>query len=146
MTSQRHGGIGWMLFGMAVLNVVSCASGTVGLLVAGPEMFGEDILAGTLFADQYWLTALALGCVGVSQLVAVVVHLMRSRWVGAGHALAGMTMMVFVFVEVLIIDEVFFLQPLFFAIGALQLSLSPIFLNLLPTNNPTKSLSSHTQT
>jgi|GEM_PF-4951843 len=69
---------------------------------------GEDILAGTVFDDAYWLAALALGLVGIIQLVAVIAHLKRSPWMGALHAFAGMTMMVFLFVEVLIIDEYFF--------------------------------------
>lgn len=69
------------------------------------------------------------------QLLAVISYLKRSRWVSTAHAFAGMTMMVFLFVEVLIIDEYFFLQPLFFALGALQLSLSPLMRGLLPSSN-----------
>ena len=133
---QSQGGIGWLLLVLAILNVLSCAAGVVGLVAAGPDLFGEDILAGTTFEDKYWLAALALGFVGLTQSLAVIAHLKRNPWLGAAHAFAGMTMMGFIFVEVLIIDTYFFLQPLYFALGSLQLSLSPLMRGLLPSRSP----------
>lgn len=133
---QPHDRFGWLLLVLASLNVLSCAAGAVGLIAEGPELFGEDILAGTTFEDKYGLSALALGFVGVVQMLAVLFHLKRSSWMGVAHAFAGMAMMVFIFVEVLIIDTYFFLQPLYFALGALQLSLSPLMRGLLPSNSP----------
>ncbi|MDR7346617.1 hypothetical protein [Enteractinococcus fodinae] len=136
IAKQPQGGIRWLLLVLAILNVLSCVAGVVGLVAAGPDLFGEDILAGTTFEDNYGLAALALGFVGLVQLTALIVHLRRSPWLGVAHAFAGMTMMVFIFVEVLIIDTYFFLQPLYFALGALQLSLSPLMRGLLPSNSP----------
>ncbi|MFD6812631.1 hypothetical protein [Enteractinococcus coprophilus] len=123
---------------IAIVNVISCAAGAWGIATAGPQLFGADLLAGTLFEDQYWLAALALAFVGLVQILALIAHLSRSRWVATLHAFAGMTMVVFIFVEVLIINETFFLQPLFFGLGALQLSLSPLFWQLLPRRWPAR--------
>lgn len=131
--SSTQRGLGWFLLILAGLNVLACGVGAWGVGAAGPELFGDDIMAGTAFDDKYWLTAIALGVVGVVNLVAVIAHFRRSPWWGAAHAVAGLTMMIFIFVEVLIIDEYFFLQPLFFGIGVLQLCLSPIMLGLLPS-------------
>lgn len=127
-----------LLVVIASVNVISCAAGAWGIATAGTKLFGDDLLAGTLFDDKYWLAALALAFVGLVQLLAVIAHLRRSRWAASMHAFAGMTMMVFIFVEVLIINETFFLQPLFFALGALQLSLSPLFWQMLPRGSTTR--------
>lgn len=121
-----------LLLILAIGNVVSCAAGVWGITVAGPELFGDDILAGTPFEDRYGLAGLLLGFVGLVQLITVIVHLKQRPWTRAAHAIAGMTMMIFIFVEVIVIDEHFLLQPIFFALGALQLSLSPLVRGLLP--------------
>lgn len=120
--------VAWVvLFIIAVVNVISCAGGSWGIFANGADLFGGDILAGTVFDEKYWLAAVALAFVGAVQLVAVVMQLRHSRWAASLHAFAGMTMMVFIFVEVLSINETFILQPIFFGLGALQLSLSPLF-------------------
>ncbi|GAA4282964.1 hypothetical protein GCM10022261_04950 [Brevibacterium daeguense] len=111
-----------ILLVIAVLNVLGCAAGAWGLAAGGAELFGVDILAGTRFAGMYGAGAALLALVGAVQLLAVIAHLLRSRWTAAAHALAGFTMMTWIVGELLVVDVYFFLQPLYFGIGAIQVT------------------------
>lgn len=109
-----------ILFAIAVLNVIACAGGAWGVAAGGPELFEVDILASTPFEGMYATGAVLLALVGVVQLLAVVAHLLRSRWTAVAHALAGFTMMTWIVGELLVVEIYSFLQPLYYIIGAVQ--------------------------
>lgn len=120
-----------MLLVLALINIVSCIGGAWGIAVSGAELFGRDILANTVFSQRYDLAAGLLAFVGLTQLLAVVLYLIKSRWTLAAHAVAGLTMMTFLFGEVMVLEDFFFLQPVFYAVGGFQVVLVLIRLQVV---------------
>jgi len=110
-----------LLIGVAVFEVLSCLAGCFMLVYDGKGIFG-DVLKDTAFAGQYVLGGLLLGLVvGGTQAVALAGQLRRSPWAWLAHAVAGFTMVIWIFGEVGVLGAMVGIHVFYFAMGLLQI-------------------------
>lgn len=113
----------WALIGVLGLVTANALYGGVGLMVNGLGMPG-DWLDGTPFASWVLPGVALLVLVAVPQAVALVA-LVRDRpgadrWVLA----AGVMLMAWIAVQLAVLQRYFFLQPVIFAFGAVEVTLA----------------------
>lgn len=87
-----------ILFALGIFQILSTLLGFVTLVFFG-DMY-QEALANTPFAGMYVLSGLFLGIVvGGFHWFAAIVHLRKPAWLGAAHALAGASMIGWIFGE-----------------------------------------------
>ena len=79
---------------------VGAYGGATGLVVAGPEILGEAVVADLPFASPVF-AGIALGIVnGLVPTVVFVAELRRARWAAVGHLLVGAGLVAWIAVQV----------------------------------------------
>jgi hypothetical protein len=117
---------------VAWFNLVSAIAGMTGLTLGGGLGLPPEWLEGTVFSS-YVGPGLILGfVVGGTQAVALLAQY-RRHWLAWGlQATAGLTMMIWVFVEIAMLLFWSPLQGIFFTTGVLQTALAVLALGAWP--------------
>lgn len=121
--------------GLAVtagFNLVSAVIGMVGLTLAGGMGLPLEWLDGTGFASYVWPGIILGVVVGGSQAVALVAQRGRYRAAWGLHAAAGLTMMIWIFMEIAILLVWSPLHGIYFAAGLVQTVLVVLALGAWP--------------
>ncbi|MEC5151585.1 hypothetical protein [Cryobacterium sp. GrIS_2_6] len=120
------------LIGLLMFGAVSSFAGMILLSVANGGGIPLAYLDGTPFSS-YVVPGLVLGVIGGgTQLLAAVGLLRRNSWALIAAVVAGFGMMIWIFVEIAVIRQYSDLQPVYFALGALELILVYALLGLAP--------------
>ncbi len=90
-----------------------------------------SMLTGSPFADFFWPGLILFAVNGLGQTAAAVLSFRRHRFAGLAGAVMGLSLMIWIFVQVSMIGGGHWLQYLYFAIGVAEVALA--FL-LLPGN------------
>jgi hypothetical protein len=106
------------LLGLEAFLAVGAYGGATGLVVAGPEMVGDEVVAALPFASPV-LAGIALAIVnGVLPSVVLVAELRGARWAGVGHLLVGAALVLWIVVQVAFLGwPPHWLQILYFVYG-----------------------------
>lgn len=113
----------WGALVIAVFNTVSAVGGGIGMLATDGLGMPREALAGSPF-DSFTVPALVLiVVVGGTQALAAALLLARREAALVWTAVAGFGMLVWIFVETIVIRGGSWLQVLYFTTGAAQLVL-----------------------
>ncbi len=118
---------------VAWFNLASALVGMVGLTLGGGMGIPLQWLEGTVF-DSYVVPGVILGVVvGGTQALALIAQYFRYRIAWGLHAAAGLTMTIWIFVEIAIMLVWSPLQGVYFVSGAVQLVLAVLALGAWPS-------------
>jgi len=104
-----------------VFNTLSSFAGGIGFLVTGDLGMPLSLLEGSPFSNFTVPAIILLIVVGGTQTVASVLLIARRESALLWSAIAGFGMVIWIFVETVILRGGSFLQALYFATGTLQL-------------------------
>lgn len=120
------------LAAVAAINLLSALIGMVGLTVGGGMGLPPEWLDGSIF-DSYIWPGIILGIVvGGAQALALVAQFGRFGVAWGMHAAAGLTMMIWIFVEIAMMLVWSPLHGIFFATGLIQTVLAVLALGAWP--------------
>lgn len=120
------------LLTVAWFNLLSALAGMVGLTVGDGLGMPLEWLEGSVFTSYFW-PGLILGVVvGGVQALALLAHDARRRMAWGAHAAAGLTMMIWIFLEIAIMLVWSPLQGIYFASGFIQTVLAVLALGAWP--------------
>ncbi|WP_197429222.1 hypothetical protein [Microbacterium sp. CCH5-D1] len=117
---------------VAALNLLSALIGMVGLTVGGGMGLPPEWLDGSIFDSYVWPGIILGVVVGGVQALALVAQFGRFGVAGAMHAAAGLTMMIWIFVEIAMMLVWSPLHGIFFATGLIQTVLAVLALGAWP--------------
>lgn len=109
--------------GLAILawfNLLSAIAGMAGLTIGGGMGMPTEWLSGTIFHSFFWPGIILGLVVGGVQALALLARRRRLRLTWGMHAAAGLTMMIWIFVELAILNNWSPLHGIYFATGLLQ--------------------------
>lgn len=109
--------------GVTVFNAVTAVSGGVAIILTGGLGMSASMLYNSPFDSFLWPGIILIAIVGGTQLVAAVLILARRSSALLWVAVAGFSMVIWIFVETGIIGGFSWLQGLYFATGLLQIIL-----------------------
>jgi hypothetical protein len=111
---------GWVLAGVAAFVAVSALWGGVALVRNGYDM-PTSWLQGTPFTSWTWPgVALLVGVTAPHAVLAGLVTL-GSRWARLAGFACGVLLVAWIAVQLVVLQQVFFLQPVIVAVGALEI-------------------------
>ncbi|WEK61019.1 MAG: hypothetical protein P0Y60_17215 [Candidatus Microbacterium colombiense] len=120
------------LIGIAAFNLLSALAGMVGLTVGGGMGIPLDWIEGSIFDSYVWPGVILGVVVGGVQALALVAQF-RGYTVAWGlHATAGLTMMIWIFVEIAIMLVWSPLHGIYFITGLVQTILAVLALGAWP--------------
>ncbi len=111
----------WALIVLNVFNTLSSFAGGIGFLATGDLGMPHSLLDGSPFTSFTIPAIILLVIVGGTQAVASVLLIARRESGLLWSAIAGFGMVIWIFVETVILRGGSFLQALYFATGTLQL-------------------------
>ncbi|MCB8045666.1 hypothetical protein JM654_20500 [Microbacterium oxydans] len=117
---------------VAALNLLSALIGMVGLTVGGGMGLPPEWLDGSIFDSYVWPGIILGVVVGGVQALALVAQFGRFGVAWAMHAAAGLTMMIWIFVEIAMMLVWSPLHGIFFATGLIQTVLAVLALGAWP--------------
>lgn len=120
------------LAAVAAINLVSALIGMVGLTVGGGMGLPPEWLEGSVFHSYVWPGIILGIVVGGMQALALVAQFGRFALAWGLHAAAGLTMMIWIFVEIAVLLEWSPLHGIFFATGLVQTVLAVLALGARP--------------
>lgn len=120
------------LAAVAAINLVSALIGMVGLTVGGGMGLPPEWLEGSVFRSYVWPGIILGLVVGGMQALALVAQFGRFALAWGMHAAAGLTMMIWIFVEIAVLLEWSPLHGIFFATGLVQTVLAVLALGARP--------------
>ncbi len=120
------------LAGVAWFNLVSALVGMVGLTVGGGLGIPMEWIEGSIFSSYFWPGIILGVVVGGVQALALAAGYGRFRVVWGLHAAAGLTMMIWIFVEIAIMLVWSPLHGVYFVAGLLQTILAVLALGAWP--------------
>lgn len=115
-----------------MFNVLSAVGGGIGLLTPGSMGLPIEIISGAGFTSYLWPALILILVVGGTQVLAVVTELRRRPSGLFWSAFAGFAMVIFIFVELAIMQGFSALHGIYFVTGLLQLILTLALLDVLP--------------
>lgn len=121
------------LYVIAWFNLLSALVGMVGLTVGGGLGIPLEWLEGSIFASYFWPGVILGVVVGGVQAIALAAQYGRYRLAWGLHAAAGLTMMIWIFVEIAVMLVWSPLHGLYFATGLIQTVLSVLALGAWPS-------------
>ena len=122
----------WSLITIGAFNALSAVGGGIGLLTPGSMGIPLYVIEGSVFPDFTWPAILLIVVIGGTQALAVVAELRRAKSAHFLSALAGVAMLIFIFVELAIMGGFSILHGIYFATGLAQVSLVLALLDVLP--------------
>lgn len=120
------------LAAVATFALLSALAGMIGLTVGGGMGVPTEWLEGTGFDSYVWPGVILGGVVGGVQVLALVAQFGRFALAWGMHAAAGITMMIWIFVEIAILLVWSPLHGIFFATGLIQTVLAVLALGAWP--------------
>lgn len=117
---------------VAALNLLSALIGMVGLTVGGGMGLPPEWLDGSIFDSYIWPGIILGVVVGGVQALALVAQFGRFGVAWGMHAAAGLTMMIWIFVEIAMMLIWSPLHGIFFATGLIQTVLAVLALGAWP--------------
>ncbi|MFJ2504346.1 hypothetical protein [Microbacterium sp. NPDC087592] len=120
------------LAAVAAINLVSALIGMVGLTVGGGMGLPPEWLEGSVFHSYVWPGIILGIVVGGMQALALVAQFGRFALAWGLHAAAGLTMMIWIFVEIAVLLEWSPLHGIFFATSLVQTVLAVLALGARP--------------
>lgn len=118
------------------LLALAAIGGGIGLIATGGLGLPLSALETSPFDSFVGPGLLLAVVVGGTQALAVVLQLRNSVWYLAGASVAGFGLLIWIFVQVLVLQEYSLLQPAVFAASVLQLALTVLCLGILPRERP----------
>ena len=116
----------------AVFNLVSALAGMVGLTIGGGMGIPMEWIEGSAFDSYVWPGVILGVVVGGVQALALVAQFGRFALAPGMHAAAGLTMMIWIFVEIAIMLVWSPLHGIYFATGLIQTVLAVLALGAWP--------------
>ena len=116
----------------AVFNLVSALAGMVGLTIGGGMGIPMEWIEGSAFDSYVWPGVILGVVVGGVQALALVAQFGRFGLAPGMHAAAGLTMMIWIFVEIAIMLVWSPLHGIYFATGLIQTVLAVLALGAWP--------------
>lgn len=120
------------LYVTAWFNLISALIGMVGLTVGGGLGIPLEWLEGSIFTSYFWPGVILGVVVGGIQAAALAAQYGRYRLAWGLHAAAGLTMMIWIFVEIAIMLVWSPLHGIYFATGLIQSILAVLALGAWP--------------
>jgi len=120
------------LYVTAWFNLISALVGMVGLTVGGGLGLPLEWLEGSIFTTYFWPGVILGVTVGGIQAVALAAQYGRRRLAWGLHAAAGLTMMIWIFVEIAVMLVWSPLHGVYFATGLIQSVLAVLALGAWP--------------
>jgi hypothetical protein len=120
------------LASVAALNLVSALIGMAGLTLADGMGLPAEWLDGTGFDSWLWPGIILGVVVGGMQALALIAQFRRLALAPGLHAAAGLTLMIWIFVEIAILLVWHPLHGIFFATGLIQTVLAVLALGAWP--------------
>lgn len=120
------------LYVTAWFNLISALVGMVGLTVGGGLGLPLEWLEGSIFTSYFWPGVILGVIVGGIQALALVAQYGRRRLAWGLHVAAGLTMMIWIFVEIAVMLVWSPLHGLYFATGLIQSVLAALALGAWP--------------
>lgn len=117
---------------MAWFNLLSALAGMAGLTIGGGVGIPLQWLDGTVFDSYFWPGIILGFVVGGVQAIALAAHYRRYHLAWGLHAMAGLTMMIWIFAEIAIMLVWSPLQGIYFFTGLVQTCLSVLALGGWP--------------
>ncbi|WP_219844415.1 hypothetical protein [Microbacterium sp. MYb66] len=117
---------------VAAINLLSALIGMVGLTVGGGMGLPAEWLEGTVFESYVWPGIILGIVVGGVQALALGAQFGRFAVAWGMHAAAGLTMMIWIFVEIAMMLVWSPLHGIFFATGLIQTVLAALALGAWP--------------
>ena len=117
---------------VGAFQALSALGGGIGLLVPGSMGMPLWPIEGAGFTSFLWPALILIVIVGGTQLAAVVTAWIRARGYLFWSAVAGFGMLIWIYVEVWIMDTVILLHTIYFVSGLLQLILTVALAGVLP--------------
>jgi len=108
------------LSALAWFNLLSALAGMAGLTIGGGMGMPTEWLAGTPFRSFFWPGIILGFVVGGVQALALLARRQRLRLTWGLHAAAGLVMMIWIFVELAILNNWSPLHGIYFTTGLLQ--------------------------
>lgn len=127
-----HAVVRGALLAVGVFNALSAIGGGIGLLTPGSMGLPLRLLEGSVFTSYLWPAIVLIVVVGGTQALAVVADLLRWRAALFWAAFAGFAMVLWIFVELAIVQGFSVLHGIYFATGIVQLALVLALLGVLP--------------
>ncbi len=127
-----HAVVRGALLAVGVFNALSAIGGGIGLLTPGSMGLPLRLLEGSVFTSYLWPAIVLIVVVGGTQALAVVADLLRWRTALFWAAFAGFAMVLWIFVELAIVQGFSVLHGIYFATGIVQLALVLALLGVLP--------------
>ncbi|WP_228484594.1 hypothetical protein [Microbacterium cremeum] len=121
------------LYVIAWFNLLSALVGMVGLTFGGGLGIPLEWLEGSIFTSYFWPGVILGVVVGGVQALALAAQYGRYRVAWGLHAAAGLTMMIWIFVEIAIMLVWSPLHGIYFATGLIQTVLSVVALGAWPS-------------
>jgi len=87
-----------------------------------------SMLKGSPFSNFFWPGLMLFGIIGLGHAVALILSIRRHRLFGPAAAVMGLGLMIWIFVQVNMIGGAHWLQYLYFALGAGEVSLAVLLL------------------
>lgn len=116
----------------AWFNLISALIGMVGLTVGGGLGLPLEWLDGSIFTSYFWPGVILGVLVGGIQALALMAHYGRYRLAWGLHAAAGLTMMIWIFIEIAIMLVWSPLHGIYFTAGLIQSVLATLALGAWP--------------
>ena len=120
------------LAAIAVFNLASALAGMVGLTIGGGMGIPMEWIEGSAFDSYVWPGVILGVVVGGVQALALVAQFGRFSLAPGMHAAAGLTMMIWIFVEIAIMLVWSPLHGIYFASGLIQTVLAVLALGAWP--------------
>ncbi|WP_449280809.1 hypothetical protein [Leucobacter sp.] len=120
------------LLAVAWFNLVSAVAGMLGLTIGGGMGIPLEWIEGSVFTSYVWPGVILGVVVGGAQLLAILAQYARYRLAWGLQAAAGLTMMIWIFVEIAIMLVWSPLHGLYFVTGLLQTVLAVLALGAWP--------------
>ncbi|CAN5224371.1 hypothetical protein BH09ACT6_BH09ACT6_16000 [soil metagenome] len=117
---------------VAWFNLLSALAGMAGLTVGGGLGLPLEWIRGSVFTSYFWPGIILGVVVGGIQALALVAQYGRFRLAWGLHAAAGLTMMIWIFVEIAIMLVWSPLHGIYFATGFIQTVLAVLALDAWP--------------
>lgn len=121
--STRHATVYWTLLVVTVLQATAAVLGGIALIATDGLGMPATMLQNSPFHSFLWPGLILLVVVGGTQVTAAIALVRRADSADFWAAVAGLGMIIWIFVETMLVSEPSWLQPLFFATGVIQLAL-----------------------
>lgn len=121
-----------LLATLAGFSVVSALIGMIGLTIGGGMGLPAEWITGTIFASYFWPGVILGVVVGGTQALALIAQIGRFQVAWGLHAAAGLTMMIWIFVEIALMLVWSPLHGIFFATGLVQTVCAVLMLGAWP--------------